>query len=145
MKQTYIHYGHTTFDKNIFHPIHNIPMRNKPTGGVWASRIDAVFGWRELNEYEFYKDCDKEISFQFTLKSNANIIELHSSNDVDQLLQITTSKDHNSGYLDFEAISSGGIDAIEYFLSDDDDLYYKLRGWECDSILIMNHEIIVPI
>lgn len=47
--------------------------------------------------------------------------------------------------LDFETLESSGVDAVEVNLSADRNLYYELYGWDCDSILIINPEIIVPI
>lgn len=44
---------------------------------------------------------------------------------------------------DFESLASNGVDAIEVFISEDIELYDKLLGWDVDSILIMNPEIIV--
>ena len=44
---------------------------------------------------------------------------------------------------DFESLALNRIDAIEVFISDDIELYDKLLGWDVNSILIMNPEIIV--
>ena len=52
---------------------------------------------------------------------------------------------------DFEEIMSLGYDAIDYRLSDEvgafafDSLYWCLYGWDCDSILILNKDIVIPI
>ena len=43
--------------------------------------------------------------------------------------------------LDFEKLSKE-YDAIEVFISKDEQLYWDLYGWDCDSILIMNSDII---
>jgi hypothetical protein len=51
--------------------------------------------------------------------------------------------------LDFEKLLADGIDAIQVNISDDtatnlnDSLYHALYGWDCDSILVMNKEVIV--
>ena len=44
--------------------------------------------------------------------------------------------------LDFEKLAQE-YDAIEVLISGDPGLYYELYGWDCDSILIMNPEIII--
>ena len=44
-------------------------------------------------------------------------------------------------FLDFEKLSKE-YDAIEVNISECRDLYYSLCGWDCDSILIMNSDII---
>lgn len=43
----------------------------------------------------------------------------------------------------FESLALNGVDAIEVFISEDKELYDKLLGWDINSILIMNPEIIV--
>ena len=139
----YIHYGDTAFYPYKFCPIHNRQGLNKPYGGLWASRVDAEFGWKKFNEYEFAMDCEEEISFRFILASNAHVIELHSVKDVDQMPQISDPPNNDIYYPDFEAMAAAGIDAIEYFVSDDDKLYYKLNSWNCDCILVMNPKIIL--
>jgi hypothetical protein len=45
--KTYIHYGSTAFIEESWEPIHNENWI-KPHGGLWASAIDAPYGW----------DCD---------------------------------------------------------------------------------------
>ena len=44
--------------------------------------------------------------------------------------------------LNFERLLADGVDAVEVEI---DKLYYALYGWDCDSILIMNPDIIVDI
>ena len=57
-------------------------------------------------------------------------------------------------FLDFEKILASGIDAIEVLISQDstnegnifiNNLYRCLNTWDCDSILIMNPDIIKEI
>ena len=47
-------------------------------------------------------------------------------------------------FLDFEKLSKE-YDAIEVNISECRDLYYSLYGWDCDSIVIMNPDIIEEI
>ena len=44
---------------------------------------------------------------------------------------------------DFESLALTGVDAIEVFISEDIELYDKLLGWDVNSILIMNPNILV--
>ena len=47
---------------------------------------------------------------------------------------------------DFEKMVEDGVDAIKLNLSKGDyELYYEFYGWDCDSILIMNPDIIRPL
>jgi len=43
--------------------------------------------------------------------------------------------------LDFEKLA-GIYDAIDVSISNDPELHFALYGWDCDSILIMNPDII---
>ena len=102
----YIHFGHNNFDKNKFQPIENLKYISKPSGGLWASRLDSKYGWEKWaknNEIDF---CDLTI--------------------------------------DFEKLASR-YDAIEVLISKDGRLYSALYGWDCDSILILNPNVIITI
>ena len=46
--------------------------------------------------------------------------------------------------LDFEKLAET-YDAVEVNISSDFNLYYQLYGWDCDSIVIMNPDIIVEL
>lgn len=147
----YIHYGSTKFEPEKFEPIQN-RLFVKPTGGFWASPIETEWGWKDWCEAENYEECEKENSFTFTLSENANVLHLHNVEDLDSLPKLKLPeplKSLSKGilgmvYLDFEKILKSGYDAIEIHLEDFslESLYGKLYGWDCDSILIMNPEII---
>lgn len=134
----YIHYGHTTFDPNLFNPIQNEQCWVKPRGGLWASPIDAKLGWKDWCEREEFRECIEENSFRFTLPE-ANIFVIDS---VDKLKELPTIVDPVWSpictLIDFEKCIELGYDAIELNLSADGRLYWELYGWDCDSILIMN-------
>ena len=55
MSRVYIHYGSKKFDTERFTPIQNCYPRNKPIGGLWASEVDAQFGWKTWCEGEQYR------------------------------------------------------------------------------------------
>lgn len=141
----YIHYGHERFEIEKFVPVKNIDLHNKPKGGFWASPIDAPFGWRNWCEEEAER-CDDTNKFVFQIKDNANVIHIRNFTDLEK---IPRRKSIICGvvYPDFEKMIEEGIDAIELHLTcngnRDSDLYFALYGWDCDSILIMNPEIIL--
>ena len=88
-EQIYVHYGHKNFDNDLFKPIKNISNFSKPKGGLWASRIDAKYGWREwCNDEEFRKN-DEENAFRFTLSDYAKILYIDSE---DKLLNLPIQK-----------------------------------------------------
>ena len=145
--KNYIHYGHTKFDKDLFTKIKNVDCNTKPRGGLWASDINSKHGWKEwCNENEF-RNCDKENSFTFTLSDDAKILYIESVNDLQSLPKVDDKFGINFSswiLLDFEKLAEI-YDAVEVSISNDFDLYYQLYGWDCDSIVIMNPDIVVEL
>lgn len=144
----YIHYGDSHFKKELWKPIKNEPFRNKPLGGLWASAVDAKWGWRDWSECEHFNVERLEKSFCFTLSENANVLHVYSKTDLENVpMQISLSK--LMVFPDFEEMIKQGYDAVELHLSEDkatnefDSLYWSLNGWDCDSILIFNPDIII--
>ena len=45
-------------------------------------------------------------------------------------------------FLDFEQLVAMGYDAMEVNISKDHHLYWKLYGWDCDSLLVFSPDII---
>ena len=138
----YIHYGCKSFEKGLFTSVVNAMLSTKPMGGLWASRIDAAYGWKEWCNSSDFRDCTEENSFTFSLSNNARVLYTNSVNDLEDLPEL-----HNEfgicswKLLDFEELAKT-YDAIEVNISSDPELYFALYGWDCDSILIMNPNII---
>jgi len=145
---SYIHYGSTNFNKQLFTPIKNHEFLSKPKGGLWGSPIEANFGWKEWCEAENFRACNIENSFKFILKADANILVINSVSDLDPLPKIKPNFPVNWICLDFEKLIEMRTDAVQLNLSNDtsnswsETLYFKLYGWDCDSIIIMNPDII---
>ncbi len=138
----YIHYGHKEFDITKFDKIKNRPEITKPYGGLWASRVESNNSWKqwcENNDYEY----NFNESFIFTLNSNARILTIDKCDILNKLPKgrsiLETPIWSN---LDFEKLSEE-YDAIELLISNDRELYFKMYGWDCDSILIMNPNVII--
>lgn len=143
----YIHYGNTKYDPDLFCPIRNSFV--KPTGGMWTSAVGAGYGWKDWNESSQFRECDEANSFRFTLREDANVLHIYNVDDLAELPRNEEYKGFSSSYLlDFEKLLEQGVDAIELHLSEEKEhecmegLYWKLYGWDCDSILIMNKDII---
>lgn len=137
----YIHYGHKHFEVNEFEPISNRELFPKPFGGFWASPVNAEYGWKDWNESEHFRECKLENSFKFRLNEKAKVLRIKSVNDLEEL----PKAQDGFGYmviLDFEKLTEQ-YDAIEVTIGYDRDLYYALYGWDCDSILIMNPDVVV--
>ena len=139
---TYIHYGHNEFDINKFEIPKNRAWCNKPKGGFWASRIDAKHGWKHWCEAENFRFCDINNSVVFNISDKANILYINCVSDVYQLPEQDEYTDSYMRSVDFEKLIASGVDAIEFNISNDWDLYMALYGWDCDSTLILNSDII---
>lgn len=140
MEDTYIHYGHKSFNPNEFEPIRNFDV--KPKGGLWASPINAKFGWKDWCEREKFEECHPDNAFIFRLKTHANVLVIDNVEVLNTLPQIETCFT-SCGWvcLDFKKIAKE-YDAVELILSKDRQLYWKLYGWDCDSIVILNKDVI---
>lgn len=141
MKNRYIHWGNTKFEPERSEEISNRDYWVKPNGGFWASPVDAEFGWIDWCEQEEFREYKNWNHFIFTLKNDANVLHIKSVDDLHNLPR-TRPDVADMIYLDFEKMKESGIDAIELHLSMDRELYWSLYGWDCDSILIMNKDVI---
>ena len=141
MLKKYIHYGHTDFDINKFSKIITHQYLTKPQGGLWASDIKAKFGWYDWCLENNFGKCDINNSFIFTLSDNAKVLYIDNVKILNGLQKCKYELSNIWVSLDFEKLAEI-YDAIEVNISYDFDLYYKLYGWDCDSILIMNPDVI---
>ena len=146
----YIHYGSTRFDSARFIPIKNREVFAKPTGGLWGSPVDAEFGWNDWCKAEDFGECNDDESFLFALTDTANVLYINSVSDLSELPKIDLGFSFSTWVLlDFEKLVNTGIDAIQMNMSNgrcrniDQDLYFQMYGWDCDSILVMNKVVIV--
>lgn len=150
--ELYIHYGSTNFDPSYFAQVTNRDtLRIKPDGGLWASRVDAKYGWRDWCENAEFGLESLKTHFCFLITPAAKVFHLYTSKDLDRLPHRNDCHDQWEFYPDFEQMVIDGWDAIELHLSDtdiswgNDSLHFRLYGWDCDSILIMNPKIVSPV
>lgn len=141
ISDTYIHYGHRCFVPDLFEEVRNEEPLCKPHGGLWASSVNAPYGWKDWCEDNGYFVSNMNESFEFKLRFDAEVYHIHSVEDVRKMPKIAGSGATSWYQHDFEKMLADGIDAIELHLSDDPDLYMELYGWDCDSILIMNPSV----
>lgn len=142
--RTYIHYGNTHFEADRFKEIKNA-IWVKPHGGFWASPIDAAYGWKDWCGESEFRDCLEENSFKFTLRDDAKVLVINTYEELLKLPRQHMQESFScpgSVYLDFEQIIANGYDAIEVNLSNDNRLYWALYGWDCDSLLVLNKDIV---
>ena len=132
----YVHYGDDTFREP--NPIKNRNLFTKPYGGLWASREGDPEGWKSWCEAEEFRLDMFDQSFRFTLKPGTKVLELSHEDQLASLPQ-TCLCFGGDYHLDFEELAKE-YDAIE--VTDIGCLYFPLYGWDCNSILIMNPEVV---
>lgn len=155
----YIHYGSRTFDSMKWEPIRNAPFERgftKPAGGLWASPVDAEFGWADwCQSRDQFLDGLAE-SFEFELSENAKVLKITSKEMVKSLPLVLDDPAVNAYYQRFSKLLLGSIsflpidfeqisreyDVIAFNASDSWNPESVLSGWDCDCILVMNKEAI---
>lgn len=144
MSIEYIHYGDKKFNKKKFEEIKNI-MFVKPLGGLWASRVDSEYGWKSWCESQnFHPEKYRENNyFKFKLRENAKVLTIANREQLEKIIKQNLSEDYKALFvaLNFEELAKQ-YDAIEVLISEDNRLYWDLYGWDCDSILVMNKDVI---
>ena len=142
-KVIYEHYGSDSFDKSKFVKVKNKELLSKPIGGFWGCRKGSGRGWKEwciANDFELDRLSTK---FDFCLSDNARVFIIDSEKKLNQLSSIDDGKFTSIWKcLDFEKISSE-YDAIEVLISKCPKLYWDLYGWDFDSILVLNPNVII--
>lgn len=136
-----IHYGSAKFDKSKFKGIENIQFFNKPSGGLWGCEVGTKFGWKEFCELENIDWVNLSDSFEFELTPEARVLRLHN---LDDYLEFRSKYAINDigiklalGY-DFERIAKE-YDVIDFKVGE---LYIALYGWDVDSIVVLNPDVI---
>ena len=150
MSKIYRHYGSEFFDYYQYNPIKNIGHFSKPSGGFWGSPKDSYADWYSWCLENDFNTDKLDLYFDFFINDDSKVIEIESHKDFIKLRddgfaidnRYLTSCLKNDIVLDYEKLLEYGYDAIEVFLNDE--TYWDLYGWDCDSILIMNPKIIVP-
>lgn len=128
-----IHYGHS-YDEKVFNEVRNRWV--KPYGGLWSSPVDSEWGWIDWGKSNEFGRFD--ISFKFSITGRVLVID--SMKD----LRAVPKWEGYMEYVDFEALCSL-CDAIWLTVKGENETRYidgGLYGWDCESVLILNKEII---
>lgn len=64
MREIYTHYGSEKFDKELWLPVSNEIMCNKPHGGLWAVKNNATYGWKEWCEDNDFRIDELDTKFE---------------------------------------------------------------------------------
>ena len=141
--EEYIHMGQGKFDKYRFQPIKNREGWVKPDGGLWSSPENAPYGWEDwVVSNDFTANLDSW--FIFTLKDGAKVLRITNAEQLNDLPKLETDLPHNWVTLDFEKLAEE-YDAMLVMISSDQKLYWDLYGWDCDTLLVFNPDVIEEI
>ena len=153
MKQ-YIHYGASMLDKSKVLEIKDWAIRSKPNKGLWASPVNADWGWKDWCESNDFRMDTFSESFRFRVDKKAKILRVRCEEDI---LPFVIFDEHviYRGMLGCKTDICDSLnreklyerfDGIELFISDN---YYMHDGifnsWDCDSIVVWNPKVILPI
>lgn len=141
----YIHYGSDKYDPKKFIEPRNRNYWAKPFGGLWASNINAEWGWIDWCMSEEFNLERLQTSFTFGLKDDAKILLIAKLEDAKKY--IIDSEYRSISGIDFESIMNDGYDAVELIHGNNyRELHFSLfNTWDCDSIVILNKNVIIPI
>lgn len=160
-KEIYRHYGNKQFVRPYFTPVTNRYWGNKPHGGLYACPTkDVDIGWDEWSKGNDFMTDRLEKHFDFTLKDGAKVLVIKDLKDLDKLPRIDMGDknlidtycitDMNAD-IDFEKLSKE-YDAMMVWMYRSTDIpeedsfmngiYYKLYGWDVDTLLVFNPNII---
>lgn len=140
--RTYITYGVSEFDVNKFNPIKNSGI--KPSGGFWASPSNTnAMTWKDWLEWEMPEWLDRySDSVEFTLKPDTRLLEINTLEKLNNVLGTNVSSKDSLYHIDFEKLATE-YDAIQFNVrSNFDELYWPLYGWDIDSLVIFNPDVV---
>lgn len=162
--EVYRHWGNDKFIYSYFTPIsNNREYSNKPHGGLWSSPINDVdVSWETWCRGEDFMTDRLEKHFDFRLKDNARLLVIKDIKDLDKLPRVNIDDEMSlihtycildfNANIDFEKLKEDYDALLVYMyrssdISEEDmignnTIYYKLYGWDVDTLLVMNPDVI---
>ena len=140
----FIHYGSEKFDSDRFvKPTNRSPLWVKPLdGGLWASPVESEDNWRNwcVDNDIFLDRLEK--SFEFNIRPNSEILYLRNKEEISKAYRdgYLTHPRENLFYPNFELIS---VYFSAIFYKHNNETHYPLYGWDCDSLLVLNKNIVI--
>ena len=145
----YIHYGASNYDQTKFKKIgYDHPLGTKPSGGLWGTWDTAKYSWKQWCLDNEFKENQLASYFRFGLVDNVRILELSEIDDLDSIQVLEKRKFHIGLYpttihIDWYELMKN-YDVVRLNYSQNEQLWYRvLYGWDCDSILVLNENVIV--
>lgn len=169
MQDIFVHFGSSSFDKDKFQSAKNrIDGLNKPGRGFWGSPENSQNSWIDFinmdykdrkrlgttlgtasfeSFYGFQKEAQKkaEESFKFKLKEGANVLKISSLEDMGNLFSTGDKNRYGKTLIDWERAAQQYDAIIVDMEHATDELKQKLYGWDVDSIVVFNPDVVIPI
>lgn len=140
---TFVHYGADCLSKEKFlQPKNYLPT--KPIGGLWCSPFDKEFySWIDwCTDNDHY--CNFRRGVKFELPDPTKLLKISSLEDYENLITFYGTAQNNLSMfrgVDWQRVS-GDYDAVLVLISVCSDLYWKLYGWDCDTLWICNSKVL---
>lgn len=138
-EKIYIHYGTSKFDPKKFENIKNRDWILKPIWWFWSSPKDSKNNRERFSNFWEDSKINKKKSFEFKIDKNSKILT------IDSLKVIKTLPKYKSDVeeaIDFEKLAKE-YDAINFI--ENKETHYAMVGWDCNTLLVMNKNIIIPL
>ena len=80
----YVTYGITKdkFSKEKFYEETYKSLPCKPLYGLWGSRVDAEYGWKDWCADSGFRECSDVNKMEFVLAKDSKILEVHREVDI---------------------------------------------------------------
>lgn len=160
MSKIYRHYGSSKYDPRCV----NIVTRSrtiKPVGGLWACPLDSKNSWYNWCKQEYWNTDSLNTYFDFKISDETKVLQINSFQDLVNMVRSfpgrsmdnlessliyhkANSDYHFTKFPDYVAISKK-YDAIEVSITNCPDLFSWMYGWDVDSLVIWNEEMVIPI
>lgn len=151
-KEIYQFISYQKYIPEEFVPIKNYRFFNKPSGGLWSSPKNSKNSWEKWIKENNYRETHYREKTDFFLKDGSKILKIISYEDLKKLPKIEYPEEvinfigrelyDTLVYPDFEKIAES-YDGL--FIEINSETKPFMKGWDVDSLLIFNKDIILPI
>lgn len=157
LDRIYRHYGSPRFLKYKQDPVSGTRMMKPLGGGLWASPVDSNRIWHQWCIDEHWNEDSLHEYFDFQLTNNAKIFVINSDDDFFELIKKypgrptdTFERSLYSSYDEHREVEFfpdylemiKDYDGLEVNISKDPRLYHLMYGWDVDSIVVWNYDVI---
>ena len=157
LDRVYRHYGDGIFLKEKQEQVLGTRMMKPLGGGIWASPVDSDVTWDVWCSNEHFHEDSLAHHFEFRLRPEARIFVINNDDDFFEFIKKypgrptdTFEKKLYSSFDEPREVecfpdyikATKDYDGLEVNISKDPRLYHLMYGWDVDSIVIWNYDII---